>query len=129
MEHALLCYIHHGCFGFRSVHHIFTSHDNISHIDCIQFLPRGVHLCHREARRLPSGHGSLGHSSLYALPFQVYLSTVVSLLITYLRVSVAELVSAYPTSGGIYFITKHVFPPEHVPIAAWIIGWSNFLGQ
>ncbi|KIX08408.1 uncharacterized protein Z518_03064 [Rhinocladiella mackenziei CBS 650.93] len=43
--------------------------------------------------------------------------------------TVAELVSAYPTSGGMYFVTKHVFPEDKVPLAAWIIGWSNFLGQ
>jgi amino acid transporter len=42
---------------------------------------------------------------------------------------VAELVSAYPTAGGMYFVTKHVVPPEHVAIWAWIIGWCNFLGQ
>lgn len=42
---------------------------------------------------------------------------------------VAELVSAYPTAGGMYFVTKHVVPPEHVPIWAWIVGWCNFLGQ
>lgn len=42
---------------------------------------------------------------------------------------VAELVSAFPTSGGMYFVTKKVFPPKDVPLAAWTIGWSNFLGQ
>ncbi|KAK0338205.1 polyamine transporter tpo5 [Friedmanniomyces endolithicus] len=42
---------------------------------------------------------------------------------------VAELVSAYPTAGGMYFVTKQVVPPEHVAIWAWIIGWCNFLGQ
>lgn len=26
-------------------------------------------------------------------------------------------------------MTKHVVPPEHVAIWAWIIGWANFLGQ
>ena len=41
----------------------------------------------------------------------------------------AELVSAYPTAGGMYFVTKHVVPKEHVAIWAWIIGWCNFLGQ
>ncbi|KAI1078910.1 amino acid permease, variant [Whalleya microplaca] len=46
-----------------------------------------------------------------------------------IALSVAELVSAYPTSGGMYFITKKVFPPDKVPLAAWILGWSNFLGQ
>ncbi|KAF2088567.1 amino acid transporter [Saccharata proteae CBS 121410] len=43
--------------------------------------------------------------------------------------SVAELVSAYPTAGGMYFVTKYVVPPEQVAIWAWIIGWCNFLGQ
>ncbi|KAF2200797.1 amino acid transporter [Delitschia confertaspora ATCC 74209] len=43
--------------------------------------------------------------------------------------SVAELVSAYPTAGGMYFVTKHVVPKEHVAIWSWIIGWCNFLGQ
>lgn len=42
---------------------------------------------------------------------------------------VAELVSAYPTAGGMYFVTKQVVPPEHVAIWAWVIGWCNFLGQ
>ncbi|KAF2195336.1 amino acid permease 2 [Zopfia rhizophila CBS 207.26] len=43
--------------------------------------------------------------------------------------SVAELVSAYPTAGGMYYVTKHVVPKEHVAAWAWIIGWCNFLGQ
>lgn len=46
-----------------------------------------------------------------------------------LTIVVAELVSAYPTAGGMYFVTKHVVPEEHVAIWAWIIGWCNFLGQ
>lgn len=43
--------------------------------------------------------------------------------------SVAELVSAYPTAGGMYFVTKHVVPDDQVPIFAWIQGWCNLLGQ
>ncbi|KAI1619411.1 putative amino-acid permease [Exophiala viscosa] len=46
-----------------------------------------------------------------------------------IALSIAELVSAFPTSGGMYFVTKHVFPEEIVPVAAWVIGWSNLLGQ
>lgn len=42
---------------------------------------------------------------------------------------VAELVSAYPTAGGMYYVTKHVVPPKHVAAWSWIIGWCNFLGQ
>ena len=48
---------------------------------------------------------------------------------TKLIFAVAELVSAYPTAGGMYFVTKHVVPPEHVAIWAWVVGWCNFLGQ
>ncbi|OQD75918.1 hypothetical protein PENDEC_c005G02857 [Penicillium decumbens] len=43
--------------------------------------------------------------------------------------SVAELVSAYPTAGGMYFVTKHVVPADQVPIFSWIQGWCNLLGQ
>ncbi|KAI5858127.1 amino acid/polyamine transporter I [Tricharina praecox] len=43
--------------------------------------------------------------------------------------SVSELVSAYPTAGGMYFVTKQVVPERHVPIWSWIVGWCNFLGQ
>lgn len=28
-----------------------------------------------------------------------------------------------------YFVTKHVFPEEYVPVASWTIGWSNLLGR
>ena len=46
-----------------------------------------------------------------------------------LMMAVAELVSAYPTAGGMYFVTKNVVPPEHAAIWSWIIGWCNLLGQ
>ncbi|QSZ28658.1 hypothetical protein DSL72_003157 [Monilinia vaccinii-corymbosi] len=43
--------------------------------------------------------------------------------------SVSELVSAYPTAGGMYFVTKNVVPDEHGAIWSWVIGWCNLLGQ
>ncbi|KAL2800717.1 amino acid/polyamine transporter I [Aspergillus keveii] len=43
--------------------------------------------------------------------------------------SVAEMVSAYPTAGGMYFVTKFVVPEDQVPIFSWIQGWCNLLGQ
>lgn len=43
--------------------------------------------------------------------------------------SVAELVSAYPTAGGMYFVAKYVVPPKQVAIFAWVQGWCNLLGQ
>jgi len=46
-----------------------------------------------------------------------------------LTLTVAELVSAYPTAGGMYFVTKNVVPAKHAAIWSWIIGWCNLLGQ
>lgn len=43
--------------------------------------------------------------------------------------SVAELVSAYPTAGGMYFVAKYVVPENQVAIFAWVQGWCNLLGQ
>ena len=41
----------------------------------------------------------------------------------------AELVSAYPTSGGLYFTCKYLAPEAWVPEIAWLTGWLNLLGQ
>jgi amino acid permease (GABA permease) len=43
--------------------------------------------------------------------------------------SVAELVSAYPTSGGLYFTISRLAPKDWVPALSWITGWINLLGQ
>jgi amino acid transporter len=43
--------------------------------------------------------------------------------------SVAELVSAYPTSGGLYYTVSRLAPPKFVPVVCWIVGWLNLLGQ
>ncbi|KXS99395.1 hypothetical protein AC579_8801 [Pseudocercospora musae] len=52
-----------------------------------------------------------------------------SIMAYVIATSVSELVSAYPTAGGMYFVTKKVVPEDKVPIWAWCIGWCNFLGQ
>ena len=43
--------------------------------------------------------------------------------------SVAELVSAYPTSGGLYYTVSRLAPKQWVPSISWIVGWINLLGQ
>jgi len=43
--------------------------------------------------------------------------------------SVAELVSAYPTSGGLYYTISRIAPTKWVPSISWITGWLNLLGQ
>ncbi|KIW04572.1 uncharacterized protein PV09_04322 [Verruconis gallopava] len=43
--------------------------------------------------------------------------------------SVAELVSAYPTCGGLYYTVSRMAPAQWVPSISWIVGWINLLGQ
>ena len=46
-----------------------------------------------------------------------------------IALSVSELVSAYPTSGGLYFTCKYLAPEAWVPEISWLCGWLNLLGQ
>lgn len=41
----------------------------------------------------------------------------------------AEICSSMPTSGGLYYAAAVLAPPGWGPIAAWITGWSNWMGQ
>lgn len=43
--------------------------------------------------------------------------------------SMAELCSSMPTSGGLYYAAAVLAPPKWGPFAAWITGWSNWVGQ
>lgn len=43
--------------------------------------------------------------------------------------SVAELVSAYPTCGGLYYTISRTTPKAWVPSISWVVGWINLLGQ
>ncbi|KAL8898288.1 MAG: hypothetical protein Q9192_002152 [Flavoplaca navasiana] len=43
--------------------------------------------------------------------------------------SVAELVSAYPTCGGLYYTVSRLAPKDWVPSISWITGWLNLIGQ
>ncbi|CDK28898.1 unnamed protein product [Kuraishia capsulata CBS 1993] len=43
--------------------------------------------------------------------------------------SMAELSSAFPTSGGLYYSTAQLAPPKWAPFFSWCVGWSNYLVQ
>ncbi|CAL3973012.1 hypothetical protein PZA11_005357 [Diplocarpon coronariae] len=43
--------------------------------------------------------------------------------------SMAELCSSMPTSGGLYYAAAVLAPPGYGPFAAWITGWSNWMVQ
>ncbi|KAL2444001.1 putative amino-acid permease C15C4.04c [Exophiala dermatitidis] len=46
-----------------------------------------------------------------------------------IALSVAEIVSAYPTSGGLYFTCKYLAPAKWMAQISWLCGWLNILGQ
>ncbi|EME47253.1 hypothetical protein DOTSEDRAFT_69259 [Dothistroma septosporum NZE10] len=43
--------------------------------------------------------------------------------------AVSELVSAYPTCGGLYYTVSRLAPRSWVPSISWVVGWLNILGQ
>ncbi|KAH8734362.1 amino acid/polyamine transporter I [Ilyonectria robusta] len=43
--------------------------------------------------------------------------------------SMAELASSMPTSGGLYYAAAVLAGPKYGPLAAWITGWANWLVQ
>lgn len=46
-----------------------------------------------------------------------------------IALSVCEIVSAFPTSGGLYYSCSRLFPAKWAPFACWVDGWINVLGQ
>ncbi|EJD05189.1 APC amino acid permease [Fomitiporia mediterranea MF3/22] len=46
-----------------------------------------------------------------------------------LGASIAEIVSAFPTCGGLYTASAQLCPPKRRAIVGWVVGWLNILGQ
>ncbi|KAF7759611.1 hypothetical protein Agabi119p4_11306 [Agaricus bisporus var. burnettii] len=46
-----------------------------------------------------------------------------------LGASIAEIVSAYPTCGGLYTASAHLTPKRYRARVGWLVGWLNILGQ
>ena len=54
---------------------------------------------------------------------------VVCFFTFFIALSMAEIVSAVPTSGGPYFWAAILAPDDKSPFYSWITGWFNLLGQ
>ena len=52
-----------------------------------------------------------------------------SMMCMCLGTSIAELVSAYPTNGGLYSASAYLVPRKYKAITGWCVGWMNLLGQ
>lgn len=54
---------------------------------------------------------------------------IVSCTTMLVGLAMAEICSAHPTSGGPYYWAAMLTKPESAPLASWITGWFNLLGQ
>ena len=53
---------------------------------------------------------------------------IAAIMIQSTAFSMAELCSAMPTAGGLYYAAAVLAPDGWGPIASWFVGWSNFCG-
>ncbi|RUS14819.1 amino acid/polyamine transporter I, partial [Endogone sp. FLAS-F59071] len=53
---------------------------------------------------------------------------IVACLTMFIGLSLAEICSAFPTTGGLYFWVSRLATSEWVPLACWLTGWFNWLG-
>ncbi len=54
---------------------------------------------------------------------------LVGTLVMFAGLSMAEICSAYPTAGGLYYWAAKLAPGKSAPIWSWFVGWFNLLGQ
>lgn len=54
---------------------------------------------------------------------------LVGVLVIFAGMSMAEICSAYPTAGGLYYWAAKLAPGDSGPIWSWFTGWFNLLGQ
>lgn len=53
---------------------------------------------------------------------------LVSFFTLMIGLSLAEICSAFPTTGGLYFWTTRLASADWVPLASWVVGYTNWLG-
>ncbi|KAL8783181.1 MAG: hypothetical protein Q9213_004810 [Squamulea squamosa] len=88
---------------------------------CVSFAVTGL---------LPSFASTLYYGMGYAgTPGMTWGWLIAMIFIQCVAMSMAELCSAMPTSGGLYYAAAVLAPPGWGPLAAWITGWSNWLVQ
>lgn len=79
---------------------------------------------------LPSFASTLFYGMGYAGTAGMTWGWIVAMVgIQCVAMGMAEICSAMPTSGGLYYASAVLAPDGWGPVAAWITGWSNWLGQ
>ncbi|KAI8023114.1 hypothetical protein LOK49_LG03G00866 [Camellia lanceoleosa] len=59
----------------------------------------------------------------------VYGWLIAGVFTMFVGLSMAEICSSYPTSGGLYYWSAKLAGPKWAPFASWITGWFNIVGQ
>jgi amino acid transporter len=54
---------------------------------------------------------------------------LVGVLVLFAGMSMAEICSAFPTAGGLYYWAAKLAPGKSAPVWSWFTGWFNLLGQ
>jgi amino acid permease (GABA permease) len=62
-------------------------------------------------------------------PVMVWGWLLVGVLVIFAGMSMAEICSAYPTAGGLYYWAAKLAPGNSAPIWSWFTGWFNLVGQ
>ncbi|KAK2791397.1 hypothetical protein FQN52_009182 [Onygenales sp. PD_12] len=88
---------------------------------CVSFSVLGL---------LPSFASTLWYGMGYAGTAGMVWGWIIAMIfIQCIALSMAELCSSMPTSGGLYYAAAVLAPPKYGPFAAWFTGWSNWIGQ
>ena len=88
---------------------------------CVSFAVLGL---------LPSFASTLYYGMGYAGTAGMTWGWIVAMIgVQCVAMSMAELCSSMPTSGGLYYASAVLAPPGWGPFAAWLTGWSNWLAQ
>lgn len=88
---------------------------------CVSFAVLGL---------LPSFASTLYYGMGYAGTAGMVWGWIIAMIfIQCVAMAMAELCSAMPTSGGLYYAAAVLAPPGYGPLAAWVTGWSNWIGQ
>ncbi len=53
---------------------------------------------------------------------------IMSCISTCIAVSLGEIASAYPVSGGVYYWSFMLSPPHMAPVVSFITGWLSLVG-
>ncbi|KAK1923905.1 amino acid transporter [Papiliotrema laurentii] len=54
---------------------------------------------------------------------------IMSLITVCIAVSLGEIASRYPVSGGTYYWSFMLSPPKWAPLVSWIVGWLSVIGN